>query len=142
MDNIHITLIPPWREKDIEKVKQLLRLSIKNYHPFKAEFNRISFGPNAKKPRLIWIEGKESKAMLSLKENLEKVLKKKKEKRDFKPHITIARFKEKDYFGFRIKEINGKVSWIENIEAIYLYESKTLPSGAEYKILGKIKLGE
>lgn len=138
-ENLHITLIPPWNEEDIEKATQVLESIRGSFSPFEVEFIKVSFGPSFKRPRLIWAKGKESPGMVYLKKTLERTLGKRGERRPFRPHLTLARFKTNDFCEFKIKKLQDKVSWIEKIETVCLYESKTLPSGAKYKILERVE---
>lgn len=138
--NLHLTLIPPWYEKDIKQVKTILNNMTIELEPFTIQYIKVSFGPSKSHPRLIWATGKSSKRSIHLKILLEKKLEKTKEKRQFKPHLTIARFREKDFSGFPIKELNEKVNWIQKVNSFILFESKLSRKGAEYQVLEKIKL--
>jgi 2'-5' RNA ligase len=138
--NLHITLVPPWYERNIKN--QILKL--KNIRtkikPFKIIFTKVSFGPTGKSPRLIWAEGEIPKELLKLKLLLEKTFKKKPEKRKFLLHLTIARFKTKDFKNFEFKKLNKKVSWKSRVEAVTLFESHLSSAGADYQILSKVKI--
>lgn len=135
LENLHITLIPPWNEDDIVAVKQALNGLKNKVSSFEIVFNNVSFGPNPRRPRLIWAEGKDSGEMVYLKRTLEKVLGKREEKRILRPHITLARFRLKDFHSFKVKKLNENVVWREKINSFCLYASRTFPSGAKYKIL-------
>lgn len=132
--NLHVTLLPPWPADDLEPVLAALRRPL-GTGPFEYEFQRVSFGPQANSPRLIWAEGKESGEMEALKEGLEKALGSKQARRPFKPHLTLARFRPEDFGRFPIKNINDHVAWREKAESFSLLESHLHPAGAEYEIL-------
>lgn len=139
--NLHITLIPPWNEENIDDVSRKLEEVKKNFIPFEIGFEKIFFGPSKKRPRLIWLEGKPNKKLFILKKELEKILDKKSEKRPSLPHITIARFKPRDFRQFPIKQLDEEINWRYRVVSFCLYKSKTLPSGAVYKILKKVEFG-
>jgi len=136
--NIHITLIPPWYEDNIEAIIEKLK-GIKG-KPFNLEFNRVSYGPNLKQPRLIWAEGKAPKKIIYLKNELEKIFPEhKSDYNNWLMHITIARFEPEMFSYFPIKTLNEKVLWRDNINSFVLMESHLSRSGADYEVLEEFK---
>jgi 2'-5' RNA ligase len=133
--NWHITLAPPWQEKDIEKIKEKMELLKKELASFTVTFTEITVGPNLRHPRLIWLEG-ESKEFENLKKKLEKYFGNPDPHKP-KPHITIARFKNLDYFKLPNKELAEKIDWQEEIKNLVLFESL---GNSEYKALYDITL--
>jgi len=132
--NLHITLVPPWFEKNVDRIKEKISL-LKKFKPFIIKFNKISLGPSPKHPKLIWFEG-ESKEFNNLKIELEKYF----ENKDIHPpklHVTIARFKISDFLKFPKKELSEKIDWEEEVENITLFESL---GNSEYKALYDIIL--
>src|SRR3989344_8389345 len=75
-ENLHITLIPPWEEKNVEEVKsKLSKLSkLSKTGEFDILFNKVSFGPKPEHPRLIWAEGKSPENFKKLRKNTEQIL--------------------------------------------------------------------
>ncbi|MBI4062357.1 RNA 2',3'-cyclic phosphodiesterase [Candidatus Gottesmanbacteria bacterium] len=128
--NLHLTLIPPWYESDINSIQDTLQTI--SFRSFSLSFCSISVGPD-RQPRLIWTIGKESPELSKLKKLLEKTLKRKAEKRLFIPHITIARF------GKETKNISvhHAIDWRQNVSAITLFESHLSPTGATYTPISK-----
>jgi len=101
---------------------------------FKIQFTKISSGPAKIKPRLTWIEGKPTPELLNLKSFVEGIIEKRDvEKREFIPHITIARFEGKN--SCRFKE--EKIKFEETINSFCIFESRLSPKGANYKVLKK-----
>lgn len=136
--NLHVTLFPPWNEENPEELKCKLNFLRKMPHFF-IKFNQVSYGPDKREKRLIWAKGEESKEMINLKKIIEEALLKKSINRTFKIHLTLARFKPRHFRLFKIKTLNENISWIEKVDSFSIFESKTLPSGAKYKILKEIK---
>lgn len=139
-ENIHLTLIflGYINEELISKIIEVCERISRQYQPFSVNFSLFDYGPNQKFPRLIWLEGKAEKELLLLKENLENELLKnkisfKKEDRDFKAHITIARIK-KDFKGTlpSRKIINQKTNLSFEANSFLLMKSKLTPRGAQY----------
>lgn len=137
--NLHLTLVPPWRENDIEAAKQKLDSAVGS-GALEIEFVKISYGPNLKHRRLIWAEGKPSEKLEELRIHLENIFKVKSENRPWLPHLTVARFNRDDFGRFPVKNLDEKISWKEKIDSVAIMESKLSPSGAEYEILYKINL--
>ena len=131
--NLHVTLAPPWYEKDINGI--INRLKKVKANPFEITFNKISFGPNPKAPRLIWASGKAPEEIIKLKTSIEQVLSKQPEDRKFQMHATLARFKAEDFKKFGIHQLEETVSWRQKAEKFALYESHLSPQGADYEIL-------
>lgn len=138
--NLHITLIPPWYENNIENIKQKLDLIAAEIQPFNLSFKKICFGPNQKEPRLIWAEGDTPQEIVDLKSVLERSLNFRPERRQFLLHLTLARFRPENFKNFSQKELNEKISWEEKVDSIVLMQSHLLPTGAEYEILHEIRL--
>jgi len=132
-ENLHITLIPPWYEDErgLQKIKEHLeKFTFRG--PFKISFHKISYGPDPKRPRLIWLEGRTPKQIVELKTELEKILSQKSEARPFKVHLTIARFRSEAFSSFPIKKIGESISWSEQVKSFLIMESHLSPSGAQY----------
>lgn len=137
--NLHITLIPPWYTDDTDSVKEVLREIKEEITAFELRFQKISFGPSFREPRLIWAEGETPQEILSLINRLQKILNQKNENRPFRLHLTLARFRTEDFFSFPIKELNEEIDWREKISSIVLMKSHLSQKGADYEILEEIK---
>jgi len=139
-ENLHITLVPPWYEDDdgIEKVKALLT-SVERQQ-FALNFHRVTYGPNPKRLRLVWLEGEAPRGLVDLMGNLHRILGKEMEKRHFLLHLTIGRFREDELSSFPVKEINDEFVFKEEADSLLLMESHLKRSGAEYSILYQVNL--
>jgi 2'-5' RNA ligase len=136
--NLHITLVPPWYEEDLERVKESLGKLCK-HTPFSIALNTVEFGP-PRQPRLIWATGDTTKEMLELKEHVEAALGIHSDQK-FKLHVTIARFRPEDFRKMPVKKLGEKVDWKEQINSIVLMESHLTSAGADYEVLEEIKFG-
>jgi 2'-5' RNA ligase len=94
--NLHITLIPPWYEDDLEKKILLIRKAIlaQSKKPFFIDFFKIRPGPSKRNASLIWLEGKKNKYAEKLVKSITSYLCLSESKRNFIPHITLARTKK------------------------------------------------
>lgn len=141
-EDLHITLIPPWIEKDIEEIEERLKNFAKKVANFQIEIDKIIYAPTDKKPTLIWAETVPFPEISRLKKGLEDALGKDKASSFpvFRPHITIARFNSKDFKSFPAKKLDKKISWKEIFEKITIFESPT-GNDSGYKTICEIPLG-
>lgn len=140
-ENLHITLAPPWPEDDIPKIKNNLAKIQDRFKPFKINFNKVSFGPNQRDPRLIWATGQAPEEIINLAKTVQEVIgQAQNNSRPFTLHLTLARFKPWQFSGFKNKNLDEQVSWPDLVNEVELIESVLLPTGAEYIALKKIKL--
>nr|MBI5456041.1 RNA 2',3'-cyclic phosphodiesterase [Candidatus Levybacteria bacterium] len=135
--DLHITIISPWYSGRVERVIEKVKYANIALEPFSVQFKKISFGPKPEHPRLIWAEG-ESSGTVVLENQLKRLFRKRKEKRDFLLHLTIARFAPNDFPSFPVKKLNGNINWKERINSFLIMESHLRRSGAAYEILSKI----
>ncbi len=137
--NLHITLIPPWEEENIERVIDTLK-TVSGFGASEVQFRRVSYGPNPRSPRLIWAEGQTPPALLALKKQLEPLLGQKPQRRDFFLHLTLARFRQEEFYDFPLKKLNERTNWIDQASSLVLMESHLLPDGADYEVITTITL--
>ncbi|HUZ93179.1 MAG TPA: RNA 2',3'-cyclic phosphodiesterase [Candidatus Paceibacterota bacterium] len=137
--NLHLTLVPPWYGEVGETVASFANTAGSGVSA-ELTFQKVQYGPDEHRPRLVWAKGKAAKSIHDLKCRLEHLLEVKSEYRPWLPHLTIARFKPEDFSRFPVKKIDDAVSWSENVQSFVLMESSLSRSGAEYKILEEFKL--
>lgn len=138
-ENLHLTLVPPWYERKINHLVKSLKSFKSQSSGFKIYFNKILYAPHPQ-PRLIWTEGDTPQALIKLRNALVKYLGKKKEKRQFRSHLTIARFKPEIFNSIKEYAIERQIDWSMNSCEITLFESKLSPSGANYEIIQRFKI--
>jgi 2'-5' RNA ligase len=141
-NNLHITLIPPWYEDGegiIRRVKEV-KEAIEGLKAFNISFNNVCLSPTLSNPRLIWAEGEIPEELLTIKSKLEKILGQEPEKREYKLHLTLARFSGRDYKLFSINNINDNVIWEQTIDSFCLFESLLSSKGAEYKTIKDFRI--
>ncbi|OGH18440.1 MAG: 2'-5' RNA ligase [Candidatus Levybacteria bacterium RIFCSPHIGHO2_01_FULL_40_15b] len=133
--NLHLTLAPPWYENNIKKlVKNLQKFAFPK--AFEVSFNEISIGPLSR-PRLIWATGPKHQGLAKMQNEIAKFLKVPKQ-RYSSPHITIARFKERD--ALLIPEVNEAIEFKFEFSEITLFESKLSPLGANYNTVLRLPI--
>lgn len=122
LKNLHITLVPPWEENDIEKVKS--KLETINFSSFNMRIIKSELGPFKNSPRLAWLLIKKNNNLTMLKNNILKVLNKKRQRKD-KFHITYLRFKLKEVDLEKMAQLNKNIYWTMKIKKFSLLESIT-----------------
>jgi 2'-5' RNA ligase len=124
LDDLHITLVPPFCTVELERVIEILD----NYNfskPFNIRSKLVSFGPDKESPRLIWLLIQESENLYNLKKEIYKSLNLKLEQ-GFLPHITLAKFKYLDKRNLEKKfeniDIVEKVQHFDVIQVIKIID--------------------
>lgn len=132
--NLHLTLIPPLyvHSNEVNKLIYTLKPLALNIKPFNIKFTQISFGPNPKRPRLIWATGPKVSDLSNHRKKITKALNRQEEKRTFVPHLTIARFKPEIFKEFEVKKLAEKINWKQKVNSFTLFESKLSRSKPQY----------
>ena len=140
--NLHITLIPPWYVEDTRAVMDALLAFVKEKScaPFTLRFTKVTFGPDPRRPRLIWASGETPPELSTFKSGIEQALGQESERRDFKLHLTLARFREDDFPTFPITTLDEKVAWEEEVRSFVLMESHLSRAGADYNVLSEWRI--
>lgn len=143
---LHLTLLflGPLTEREILKVSQIIKKITQFQKPFFLKFKKICYGPRKIiPPRLIWTELEESPELLKLvkilKNEINKVgVLKRIEKREFLPHVSLARIKTWQWRRVEAEErpnIEEEFNLSFRVDSIQIMESKLKKAGAEYTIL-------
>ena len=150
-ENLHITLVFLGNTSDTElqEISKILHEVAGRYAHFSIELSHISYGPSAKDPRMVWVEGKPSTELLNLQGDLSNALRRDSaptlgtESLRFTPHLTLGRLKELEFRRIELEEspeINEKISLNFSVNSIEIMESKLKKKGAEYSIVESIAL--
>lgn len=147
--NLHITLkflgwVP---DEKIDNLKELVRQAAEGHKIFNAKFEELGTFPPGKRPRVIWVgtsTGAEELKNLAI--SIEKTLSKagyRSEEREFAPHITIGRVKEKKKLDDLAKAIDSKKNskFGETVVGeVCIMKSTLTPKGPIYEVIEKVKL--
>ncbi len=134
LQNLHITLVPPWEIKEEEGQALLNIISGIKISPFEYSFTKVEYGPKLRQPNLIWACGKSPEALMLLKRDLFRSLGREEENKPFNLHMTLARLKK----GFVPKEaLSAGISWKGVCDRITVFRSQTFQSGAKYTELSR-----
>ena len=137
-EDIHLTLVPPWNEPSVPNAIEKLRLAVESHCAFRLEFRHVAYGPDRKRPRLVWVECASSNELTSLRVALMLAFGQKDE-RLFLPHVTLARIRGNGARVARKCPIDHDLVLIQEITTIELMQSPP-PGGLGYKVLASLPL--
>ena len=155
--NLHVTLVPPREEDDIENVKRLLRSIRNDKASFDISFHKIAFGPDERRPRMIWAMGTAGEAINSLRLRINQAVGQKPDGRPFRLHCTLARIKNNfsqtfpPPFDFARGDLKNaerpagealpeSIDWRQTVTSFVLYRPYLSPEGADYEVLATFPL--
>jgi 2'-5' RNA ligase len=137
--NLHITLVPPWQKDDIGEIIERLKL-VSGLSPFDIFFDKISLGPNAREPRLIWAEGIAPKEINDLKQTIENFLNPVPlPSHPLRLHITLARTRREHPLDITTT-FSMPMDWHDHVDGFVLMESHLSPAGSDYEMLATFPL--
>jgi RNA 2',3'-cyclic 3'-phosphodiesterase len=153
-EKLHLTLkfLGDCDERQTKNLETAVLNSVKifaeteNEPDIKIEISDTGVFPAKRNARILWLGLRDEKRLLSkLNQILEAECEKigfEKEKRGFKPHLTIARLREPHKAeNLAAKHLANKFKPVEfNVSEIAIYESKLLPTGSIYDKLEKFKI--
>ena len=148
-ENIHLTLkfLGDINPGEVDKICGAMTAAAKGVAPLTLTVAGIGVFPGLKRPRVIWVGlGGKIQPMLELQHNIENRLADvgfPKEKRSFKGHLTLGRFKE-PADPDTIRRAMAEYSDMENAQfearRIVLFKSDLKPSGAVYSQVKWVEL--
>ncbi len=133
--NLHVTLLPPWEEKNVEELIKKLQEKPLPLSSFTLVFTTILFMP-PRKSKYIWARGETPESLLKLRDNIAKLVGREVEKRPFTVHATIARLNKDAQVTPVIDEIDSHML----VDSFALFQSQRLSVGADYKVLATFPL--
>lgn len=146
-DQVHITLkfLGQMDEDLIPQLEAMMREAVQGTAPFTLRLVGLGVFPNPRRPRVIWagMEGAEplGRMAAALEEGCEP-LGFRKEKRQFSPHLTLARVRE----GFRpdlsemLSKYEGSELGASLVSSIVLKKSVLTPAGPIYSDVVRVDL--
>ncbi len=146
LENLHFTIrfLGETEEDKIPNIIKIMDEVSQELSPFSISLKELGAFPSFKNPRVIWIGiEKGEKEMTNLFNKLEKKIIElgfKREEKDFSPHLTLGRVKERIKWDEKWK-IN--ILYLEFlVEEITLFESQLTPQGPIYTPLYKCKFSK
>ncbi len=147
--NLHITMkfLGEIKESEVERLIAIVEDNVKETSFFNAKYEGMGTFPTSTSPRVVWVGtragGEELKGIA---DSFESSLSKagfRSEEREFTPHITIGRVKERKNMPELVKAIeklkNEKFGEVI-VDQISIMKSTLTPKGPIYEVVKKIKL--
>ena len=136
--NLHITtkFIGEWPEERLAELKTTLA-AVPSRSPIQVHIHRVGFFPNPHSPRVFWC-GTEAPGLDALAADTDRAtatLGIEPEKRDFSPHLTLARIKER----VDLQPLREQIAGLPGLDfgrfeasRFFLYRSQLRPGGSIY----------
>ncbi|MBS1796657.1 MAG: RNA 2',3'-cyclic phosphodiesterase [Acidobacteria bacterium] len=147
-EKLHLTLkfLGETTDSQLEELKVIVGKIAVSVPPFKLRIKNTGVFPNPRSPRVLWIDvADEHSRLKQINRELEAdcaPLGFPPEKRDFVPHLTIARIREplaaRPLAQKHLQKGFESVGF--DVAEIVIYESKLLPSGSVYKAVERYEL--
>lgn len=150
-DQIHLTLkfVGDTPEQDIPKIIEACQQVAQRHQPFTMDFNRTGFFGSNHSPRVLWLGMKdEPQALYELEADILDAfdgLGYLRDRQNFVPHLTVCRIKQlvdKPFFQQICQGIEQKTYLHADVKEMVYLQSFLQPTGAFYKTLKRIPLGE
>ncbi|HEX9721869.1 MAG TPA: RNA 2',3'-cyclic phosphodiesterase [Candidatus Paceibacterota bacterium] len=143
-ENLHITLafLGNTSDQELAEVCELMREVGERHKPFSVDITRITYGPDARRPRMIWALIEKSPELLALQQDVEKTLEQG-SSQTFSPHLTLARLKAFELRRMEpeeIPEIDEEILISIPVQSIEVMESQLKRSGPQYTICQSVVL--
>ena len=145
VSDIHLTIVfmGDIQEEQIKPIQDIIKDVCHGYGPFSIAIKGIGFFGSRRNPRVLWIglDGAIDR-MACFKDDLQKGMKPfgiKEEKRRFKPHLTLGRFRKDARTGSHLDDLLSRYHDLKSpdgiIEELVLFKSDLQPGGAVYSRL-------
>ncbi|MBW1803239.1 MAG: RNA 2',3'-cyclic phosphodiesterase [Deltaproteobacteria bacterium] len=155
--NIHLTVVFMGNipEADVAPMGNSVKKVCRDYGPFEIYLNGIGFFPGSRNARVLWIglDG-DMERMAQFRDALQACLVPfgiRKEKRPFKPHLTLGRFRKPGKNSRQLEAVATQYhdlkSPVQRLDELIMFKSELKPSGAEYSrlaawpLVGKTEVG-
>lgn len=140
--DIHLTLVPPWNENETsipDALAKLARVAAK-FGVFPLIFQHVGYGPQPRRPRLLWVECAVTDTIAALHTALLEVFGQTDE-RPFHPHVTLARIRAGGSAVARNYPIDRSLGLTQRVESVEFFQSPPL-GGSGYHVLASSRLAE
>lgn len=138
--DIHLTLVPPWNEASIPAAVEKLRQALDGFGRFSLTFERLCYGPEPRRPWLLWAECPPSAEIVALRNALLRAYGQA-DDRPFRPHLTLARIERN---GRAVAEENpvDQMLWLtQHMDSVELFRSPA-PGESGYQVVASLPLEE
>ncbi len=138
--DIHLTLVPPWNEASIPDAIEKLGRVAGRFGAFVLIFQHLGYGPQPRRPRLLWADCGASDEIVALRAAL-LLAYGQTDERPFQPHVTLARIRGDGGAIARKHPIDRPLSLTQRVESVELFQSPPA-GGSGYRVLASLRLSE
>jgi 2'-5' RNA ligase len=153
--NIHLTLkfLGDVESQRVPEITNALKEAVSEIKPFDLMFEGVGAFPNLESPRVVWVGmGGDVRSLLTLQGRVDDSLSTlgfSKEKRDFSPHLTLGRVRdraqsqERRMLGKTLSQISSSSAHetgTHHVESLNLMRSELTREGAIYSSLASVNL--
>jgi len=147
LENLHITVcflgnVP---EETLANLQEMIKVGLKSFSPHILSFKCYCFGPNSRKPRMIWTRWEKHEDFKNMTTGLYRLYDQLVQYQQYRkspiPHATLARIKDNNH----LSEIDFSQSIKPEqlclpIDKLILWESQLTPGGVTYIPLSQFDL--
>jgi 2'-5' RNA ligase len=138
--DIHVTVVPPWEEASTSEAIAKLCSVAGEFSGFSLTFKHVSYGPQLRRPHLLWVECMANEEIVALRAALLQTYGQH-DDRPFRPHVTLARLGGHGSAIARRHPIDQDLSFTQRVESVELFQSPH-PGESGYQILASARLGQ
>jgi RNA 2',3'-cyclic 3'-phosphodiesterase len=138
--DIHLTLVAPWNEASVPDAIEKLGRIAGTFGAFQLIFQHAGYGPQPRRPRLLWADCGATDAIAALRAAL-LLAYGQTDERPFQPHVTLARIRGDGVAIARKHPIDRPLSLTQRVESVELFQSPPA-GGSGYRVLASLRLGE
>jgi len=147
LENIHMTLkfLGDTDESLVDDIEKLMITSIQNIEPFDVKIKGTGAFPNLNYMKVVWVGLEGVDPLISISRTLDRELGKlgfKREKRGFRPHVTVARVKgpkNKNILAGIISEYENVSFGVKKVDGIRLKKSVLSREGPTYSTVKDVR---
>lgn len=147
-DHFHLTLffLGDTRDDQVEQVDRMLAALVREFSDFTIRLEGLGVFKNIRKPRVLWAGIKDYEPMRKIKSALDREMSPlgfEPDKREFKPHLTLARIKwidDREKLRHLIDAHQQQPWQSAHIDQLIYFESRLTQSGPVYTPIGRYKL--
>lgn len=146
IEKLHLTIkfLGDTNESIINEISDSLDKYFSNTNKLALNFEKFGFFWQDNQPRILWLGLKEDEKLVCLVKEVNEILNKfgfEKEKRSFKPHITLLRFKGHENLDSIIKLKDVRLENHQFIsDTVHFFKSDLYKNGSVYTSLKKFQL--
>lgn len=138
--DIHLTLVPPWKEASLSDAIDKLGRVARGFGVFQLSFQHLGYGPQPRRPRLLWVDCTASDEITALRAALLQAYGQT-DQRPFQPHVTLARIRGAGAAVARKHPIDLALALTQRVNSIELFQSPP-PGEIGYHVLASLRLGQ